>query len=160
MLHRRRCSDHGQPGECSKLVSQVREFRNPPRYLTQDWRAARESVERLADLRPNLVASGHGLPVSGNWVPDELQRFAAEFKTAGSRSLCKQSCAGCEYGILYVPPAPAQPVPYVRRRSRFGSRRGVAMVAANRRKRNNGASDRETAEMANYERYRRDGYRD
>lgn len=51
----------------------------PPSYFTSDWSAARESVQKLARLRPQTVALGHGKPLSGSHVADELQMLADHF---------------------------------------------------------------------------------
>ena len=118
----------------AKLMTQVREFRNPPRYLTQDWGAARRSVERLAELRPNLVATGHGLPVAGNWVPDELQRFAANFTPPDHGRYVNTPVRADEYGILYVPPAPPDPMPMYAAGVGLAAAAGLLMFAANRRR--------------------------
>jgi len=139
----------------AKLLTQVREFRNPPRYLTQDWGAARSSVERLAELRPHLVATGHGLPVAGNWVADELQKFATNFTPPDHGRYVNSPVRADEYGILYVPPAPPDPLPMYAAGVGLAAAAGLMMFAAKRRKK-----DHETTEVANYERYRRDGYRD
>jgi glyoxylase-like metal-dependent hydrolase (beta-lactamase superfamily II) len=42
----------------------------PPAYYTCDWQAARDSIERLAELHPQIAATGHGRPMQG----EELQR--------------------------------------------------------------------------------------
>ena len=49
----------------------------PPTPATHDWKNARLSVERLAKLRPSLIAAGHGVPIGG--AADELQRLASDF---------------------------------------------------------------------------------
>jgi glyoxylase-like metal-dependent hydrolase (beta-lactamase superfamily II) len=36
----------------------------PPRYTTWDWKEAMESVDRLANLGPRLLAPGHGRPLA------------------------------------------------------------------------------------------------
>ena len=141
----------------AKLMTQLREFRNPPRYLTQDWAAARRSVERLAELRPNMVATGHGLPVGGNWVPDELERFAANFTAPDHGRYVNTPVRADEYGILYVPPAPPDPMPMYAAGVGLAAAAGLLMVAANRRKK----GQETTSEVAaNYDKYRRDGFRD
>lgn len=48
----------------------------PPWYTTWSSRAARESVERLARLRPTVLAGGHGPPMSGTETAEELRMFA------------------------------------------------------------------------------------
>jgi glyoxylase-like metal-dependent hydrolase (beta-lactamase superfamily II) len=55
------------------------EMHGPPRYLTLDWRAAGESVQRLAALRPGTILTGHGRPLRGPEVPAALDRLAATF---------------------------------------------------------------------------------
>ena len=35
-----------------------------------DWNATRESVNRLADLRPNVAGCGHGIPMRDSGLPD------------------------------------------------------------------------------------------
>ncbi len=55
------------------------EMHGPPQYLTLDWRAAGESVARLAALRPETVLTGHGRPLRGPEVPAALDRLAATF---------------------------------------------------------------------------------
>lgn len=139
----------------AKLMTQVREFRNPPRSLTQDWVAARRSIERLAELRPNLVATGHGLPVAGNWVPDELQKFATNFTPPQRGRYVNTPVRADEYGILYVPPAPPDPMPMYAAGAGLAAAAGLMMFAAKRRKK-----DQKATELANYEKYRRDGYRE
>jgi glyoxylase-like metal-dependent hydrolase (beta-lactamase superfamily II) len=56
------------------------EMHGPPSYFTSDWNAARRSVERLAQLKPVIVAPGHGKPLSGTNVPDALSQLAAAFE--------------------------------------------------------------------------------
>lgn len=49
----------------------------PPTIFTCDWVAAAASVATLADLRPWVLASGHGVPLAGADVARELRDFAA-----------------------------------------------------------------------------------
>jgi glyoxylase-like metal-dependent hydrolase (beta-lactamase superfamily II) len=60
-------------------IAQKPELHGPPAYFTSDWRSARRSVERLATLRPQIVAPGHGRPIAGESVAPTLQRLAAQF---------------------------------------------------------------------------------
>jgi glyoxylase-like metal-dependent hydrolase (beta-lactamase superfamily II) len=61
------------------VATQRPELHGPPAYYTTDWDAARESVERLAALRPLAVATGHGKPLSGEDVPERLSALASNF---------------------------------------------------------------------------------
>jgi glyoxylase-like metal-dependent hydrolase (beta-lactamase superfamily II) len=49
----------------------------PPVPATMDWTLARESVRRLAALRPSVIAAGHGAPMRG--AADALQKLADDF---------------------------------------------------------------------------------
>lgn len=51
----------------------------PPWYSTWNWRAAKESVTALAGLEPRVLASGHGVPMSGDKIARELRAFADHF---------------------------------------------------------------------------------
>ncbi|RFU65345.1 MBL fold metallo-hydrolase [Peribacillus glennii] len=64
-----------------KVITQDKEISGPPRYLTPDWNAAKQSVEKLAELGPAMAVTGHGMPMSGQELTVNLQRLAAEFDT-------------------------------------------------------------------------------
>jgi len=51
----------------------------PPWYSTWNWRAAQESVAVLAGLEARVLASGHGMPMSGDETARELRAFADTF---------------------------------------------------------------------------------
>jgi glyoxylase-like metal-dependent hydrolase (beta-lactamase superfamily II) len=55
----------------------------PPWYSTWDRRAAKESVAVLAGLEPRVLASGHGMPVTGDVTALELRAFAERFSGLG-----------------------------------------------------------------------------
>ncbi len=61
------------------VASQKPELTGPPAYYTPDWDAARDSVRKLAALRPLTVAPGHGLPMSGDQVAGQLDDLARNF---------------------------------------------------------------------------------
>ena len=52
----------------------------PPKYYTTDWEAAKDSVRRLADLKPTVVATGHGRPMRGAAMRTALQNLADNFE--------------------------------------------------------------------------------
>ncbi|GIO43071.1 MBL fold metallo-hydrolase [Paenibacillus apis] len=66
--------------ELYKVLTQKLEICGPPRYLTTDWAAAKESVKKLADLNPAVAVTGHGIPVSGSELSEGLKRLTAEFE--------------------------------------------------------------------------------
>lgn len=55
----------------------------PPAYFTPDWQAAHHSVQRLADLRPQIVVSGHGPALQGPDVCTCLEELASDFSSRG-----------------------------------------------------------------------------
>lgn len=61
-------------------LAQHTELHGPPAYFTSDWEAAKVSVRKLAALEPEVVAPGHGKPLSGADVPAALHRLADEFE--------------------------------------------------------------------------------
>lgn len=61
------------------IANQTPELHGPPAYYTSNWDAAKASVEILADLKPHVVAPGHGSPMSGADVPDALDNLAKNF---------------------------------------------------------------------------------
>lgn len=61
------------------VATQRPELHGPPAYFTTDWDGARESVRRLAALRPETVAPGHGQPMAGPDIADGLAELAARF---------------------------------------------------------------------------------
>jgi glyoxylase-like metal-dependent hydrolase (beta-lactamase superfamily II) len=51
----------------------------PPAYFTPDWQSARRSVETLAALHPAIAATGHGVPMQGAELDQQLQALARDF---------------------------------------------------------------------------------
>lgn len=62
-----------------KVLTQEKEISGPPRYLTTDWEAARESVKQLESLEPSAAITGHGLPMTGEELTKNLQKLVREF---------------------------------------------------------------------------------
>ena len=61
------------------VATQAPELHGPPMYYTPDWAAARASVEALANLRPELVVTGHGPAMRGESMRRALTRLADRF---------------------------------------------------------------------------------
>jgi glyoxylase-like metal-dependent hydrolase (beta-lactamase superfamily II) len=62
-----------------KVLTQEQEISGPPRYLTTDWKAAKESVKKLEALKPTVAITGHGLPMSDDLLTTSLQTLVSEF---------------------------------------------------------------------------------
>lgn len=91
------------------VATQRRELHGPPAYFTQDWSAAAESVQKLAALNPEVLATGHGLPLRGATMRTELRALAAEFDRREVPSVGRYSehpAVTDEQGIVSLPPDP------------------------------------------------------
>ncbi|RKQ34661.1 MBL fold metallo-hydrolase [Oceanobacillus halophilus] len=62
-----------------KVITQEQEISGPPRYLTTDWKAAKESVIKLEALKPSVAVTGHGLPMAGELLSSSLEKLVQEF---------------------------------------------------------------------------------
>lgn len=61
------------------VAMQRAEMHGPPRYLTTEWDKARNSVQALAALRPDLAVTGHGRAMRGPEMTDALSILARDF---------------------------------------------------------------------------------
>ena len=63
-----------------RVLVQKKEVCGPPVYLTTDWDAAYESVQRLVALNPSTMIPGHGTAMEGEALQEGLQRLVNEWK--------------------------------------------------------------------------------
>jgi glyoxylase-like metal-dependent hydrolase (beta-lactamase superfamily II) len=61
------------------VIAQTPTLHGPPAYFTSNWSDALGSVRDLADLSPNVLVPGHGLPMSGPRLTRNLRAFADRF---------------------------------------------------------------------------------
>lgn len=96
------------------VMTQRQEVHGPPSYFTTDWRAARRSVEQLAALRPFVVATGHGIPMRGERMQQELGALAREFEKVAVPAhgrYVEQPAVANEGGVVLIPPPVSGPAP-------------------------------------------------
>ncbi|BDH61710.1 MBL fold metallo-hydrolase [Lysinibacillus sp. PLM2] len=62
-----------------KVLVQEKEISGPPRYFTINWNQARESVQKLSYLNPTIAVTGHGIPMAGEELKENLAKLAKEF---------------------------------------------------------------------------------
>ena len=88
------------------VILQPKIISGPPKYFTYDWAQAEESVLALAALEPNIVATGHGKPMSGIDMLKELEELAEDFKKQAvpkhGRYVDNPAIAD-KSGVVYVP---------------------------------------------------------
>lgn len=58
-----------------KVFTQELEISGPPRYLTTDWEAAKQSVIKLEALKSKVAVTGHGLLMSGEVLTTSLKNL-------------------------------------------------------------------------------------
>jgi glyoxylase-like metal-dependent hydrolase (beta-lactamase superfamily II) len=61
------------------VATQKPEIQGPPMYFTPDWASAKQSVQTLANLEPDLVVTGHGPAIQGQALRDGLQELVLRF---------------------------------------------------------------------------------
>lgn len=88
----------------------------PPMYFTGDWEASRRSIQMLADLQPEAAFPGHGKPVAGQRLRDDLGRLLEDFdylaKPTHGRYVNEPAVAD-DTGVVHIPPPVADPFPKV-----------------------------------------------
>lgn len=118
------------------VLTQRAEVHGPPMYFTTDWGRARVSVQRLAALEPELVATGHGVPMEGAELRHALEELAHEFERLAvprhGRYVGRPAVAD-RRGVLTVPPAPRDPVPALLVGAAALAATGLAVLVTRRR---------------------------
>ncbi len=61
------------------VYMQEEEISGPPRYFTPDWTSAWESVKKLEKLQPEIAITGHGIPMKGRNLRNNLKLLADQF---------------------------------------------------------------------------------
>lgn len=88
-----------------------KQLSRPPAPATTDWPEAGRSMHVMAALRPRLIASGHGVPMSD--VADRLQELADHFPVPEHGRYVREAARADENGVTYVPPAPPDMLPKI-----------------------------------------------
>jgi hypothetical protein len=93
------------------VATQRPELHGPPAYFTSDWQAAELAVQRLAGLLPNVVSTGHSVPMTGPRVAEQLDALAErliDWARPVNGRYVHQPAVTDERGIVSLPP----PVPH------------------------------------------------
>lgn len=62
------------------VLTQEEQISGPPAYLTVDWEAAKNSVEKLKNLNPSLAIPSHGKPMQGEELKKHLELLLKDFE--------------------------------------------------------------------------------
>ena len=98
------------------VLTQRPELHGPPAYYTPDWESARDSVQRLAALEPQQVATGHGPPLQGREMLANLHELARNFDRLAVPSRGRyvgRPAVADDQGVVTVPPPVADPLPKI-----------------------------------------------
>lgn len=114
------------------VMTQKLTLHGPPTYFTCDWRAAKKSVRKLAELKPSAVGTGHGKALHGKEWRVKIQELSDEFDTRAlpwrSRYINNPAHTD-ENGIVSMP----KPVSYwVAKGLLYGAAAGLAFFAWNK----------------------------
>jgi glyoxylase-like metal-dependent hydrolase (beta-lactamase superfamily II) len=89
------------------VMRQTKKLSGPPKYFTYDWEAARHSVLDIAELKPEVIAAGHGKPMSGPEMQAALHNLSRHFNEIAlpkkGRYLDDPAVVDAS-GVMYVPP--------------------------------------------------------
>ncbi len=88
------------------MATQKKQFSRGGSPFTPDWEASKASVGKLADLEPSIVAAGHGQPISGVAVPDQMREFERSFHAPQQGRYVETPARFDENGQMKLPPAP------------------------------------------------------
>ena len=94
---------------------QKQEVHGPPMYFTPDWELARQSVERLAALMPRVAATGHGIPMRGEELSQQLADLVEHFEEKAvpmHGRYVGHPAQTDETGVRSVPPPVAPRIPF------------------------------------------------
>ena len=90
------------------VVQQRQEVHGPPAYFTCDWSAAQRSVTTLTALQPEVAACGHGKPMQGIELQNQLNYLNTHFSAVAipprGRYVGHPAQADAS-GVISVPPA-------------------------------------------------------
>lgn len=89
------------------IVLQKQEVSGPPKYFTPDWEASKQSIDKLGELGMIVAATGHGKPMRGIQLQQQLTYLREHFNTKAipprGRYVSSPAVADGN-GVLYVPP--------------------------------------------------------
>lgn len=89
------------------VLGDVKRISGPPMYMTPDWQAAEESVKKLTDLHPRILAAGHGPLMRSKELKEALEKLVTNFKeiaVPSSGRYIDHPIQADENGVQYVPP--------------------------------------------------------
>ncbi len=88
-------------------IFQFKKISGPPKYFTSDWLSAASSVEQLANLEPEILATGHGRPMRGPGMRKSLHHLVRDFEKVAlpaTGRYNRQPALMDDSGVVHIPP--------------------------------------------------------
>jgi len=88
-------------------IFQLKKLSGPPKYFTSDWISAASSVKQLAELDPEVIATGHGRPLRGAGMRNSLHNLALDFQmqsVPAKGRYTHQPALMDDSGVVHIPP--------------------------------------------------------
>jgi glyoxylase-like metal-dependent hydrolase (beta-lactamase superfamily II) len=60
-------------------LAAVQRLSRPPRFVSWNWEMTKAAFTTISELKPRVLACGHGVPMTGDQVAGRLRRFAERF---------------------------------------------------------------------------------
>jgi hypothetical protein len=70
-------------------------------------------VRALAELKPRVIAAGHGEPIVGEHLATDLENFANNFTPPEHGRYVVAPAEANEHGVIYEPPPPPDHLPKI-----------------------------------------------
>lgn len=145
-----------KPESVIAVMTDTPEVCGPPAYFTPDWQAARQSVQSIAALRPNVVATGHGIPMRGERMLDELDelvQFFDEIAVPAQGRYVNNPAVMDDSGVVSLP----EPVSMVNNKvlitAGLVTFAGLAALALNKRKKKKRSKSNLDSPLTHYPNY-------
>lgn len=94
------------------VIAQSPTISPPPPYATYNWNHARQSARALAELEPYYLCTGHGLPMQGLSIADDLKAFVKDFPTPSRGRYVRSPVRFNREGPVFIPPPAIDYVKY------------------------------------------------
>jgi glyoxylase-like metal-dependent hydrolase (beta-lactamase superfamily II) len=144
-----------KPESVLAVITDEPEVCGPPTYFTPDWAAAKASVHTIAALNPNIIATGHGIPMRGERMIDELNELSRMFDEiavpAHGRYVGHPAVMN-EQGVVSLPEAVPNPANKVLITAGLVTVAGLAAYAISKR-RSNGKQSKLESPLDNHTYY-------
>lgn len=89
-------------------LTQFRHLSGPPKYFTCNWASAKISLLKLAALDPEIVATGHGKPMQGQKMRNQLEILSRHFHQIAvpeKGRYVNEPAVTNEKGVVFLPHA-------------------------------------------------------